>query len=326
MTRRNIGFHLTLALAILVAPLAVEAKQAAKVPKLGVLSAAPPYSDDQLAVWRHAMRELGWVEGQNLEVVRRYAEGHVERLPALAAELIHLPVDLLYADGTPEALVAKQATHTIPIIMGGGDPVGLGIVESLARPGSNITGVSLLGPELASKHLELLREALPGVTRLALLTSGSPIEVHHMRAMEAVAPRLGLALLPTEARGPDDLDGAFATILTGRAEVLYVFSNGLIQQEIRRIMAFAAQHGLPVTGNRPWVTKAGGLMSYQHTQDDVSRRIAGLMDKVLRGAKPADLPMEQPMKFELIINLKTAKALGITISPTLLFQADEVIR
>jgi len=326
MTRRNIGLHITLALAILVAPLAVEAQQAAKVPRLGVLSLGPPYSDAEIAPYRHALRELGWVEGQNLEVVRRFAEGHAERLPALAAELIHLPVDVLFANGTAAALVAKQATRTIPIIMSGDDPVSLGVVESLARPGSNITGVSVLGPELAGKRLEFLREALPGVTRVALLTDGSAIEVHDIRAMEAVAPRLGLTLLPAEARGPDDLDGAFATILTGHAEVLHVFATGLARQELSRIMDFAAQHGLPVTAERHFITRAGGLMSYQHTEDDLVRRLAVLMDKILRGAKPADLPVEQAMKFELLINLKTAKALGLTIPPMLLFQADEVIQ
>jgi putative ABC transport system substrate-binding protein len=299
----------TFVLGMLVAPLAAKAQSPGKVPRLGVFSLGPPYSDAVIAAFRHALRELGWVEGQNLEVVRRYAEGHAERLPALAA-----------------ALVAKQATRTIPIIMVGGDPVSLGVVESLARPGGNITGVSFLGPELASKRLEFLREALPGVTRVAFLTDGSAIAVHVIRAMEAVAPRLGLTLLPAEARGPDDLDGTFATILTGRAEVLHVFGSDLMRQELSRIMDFAAQHGLPVTADRHWVTRAGGLISYQHKQDDVNRSLVGLMDKILKGAKPADLPVEQPMKFELVINLKTAKALGITIPPMLLFQADEVIR
>ena len=326
MWYRTAGCMVMLTLSLLAAPLAVHAQSAAKMPRLGVLTAGPPYSDAVLAAFRHALHELGWVEAQNLEVVRRYTEGHDERLPALAVELIHLPVDVLMADGTPAVLAAKQATRTIPIIAGGGDLVGLGIVESLARPGSNITGVSFLDVEIAGKPLEFLREALPGITRVAVLTTRNPIEVRMLRTVEEAAPRLGLTLHVVDARSPDDLGGAFTHILQGRAEALHVFAGGLIQSSLSRITAFAAQHRLPVTGNRRYVTAAGGLMSYQPNRSEHWQRLARLTDRILKGAKPADLPVEQPTKFELTINLKTAQALGITMPPSLLLLADEVIQ
>jgi len=320
------GLLATFVLGMLVAPLAANAQSPAKVPRLGVLGTRSPSEAEEAAFW-HAMRELGWVEGQNLAVERRYAEGHYDRLPTFAAELVHLPVDVLLVNGTPETLAAKHATTTIPIIMAGsGDPVGSGIIESLARPGGNITGMSFMETEIIGKRLEFLREALPSITRVAVLTSRNPIEVRMLRTMEEAAPRLGLTLHIVEARSPDDFDAAFATILTGRAEALHVMSNGPNHSERRRITDFAAQHGLPVTADRRLVTEVGGLMSYQHHLADTSQRIARYVDKILKGAKPADLPVEQPTKFELLINLKTAKALGLPIPPMLLFQADEVIQ
>src|SRR6266852_4211011 len=314
-----------LALTLVVASVAAEAPPPAKVPRLGILGTRSPSEAEAAAFW-HALRELGWVEGQNLAVERRFAEGHYERLPTFAAELVHLPVDVLMAGGTPETLAAKHATTTIPIIMtGSGDAVGSGIIEDLARPGGNITGMSFMETEIIGKRLALLREALPSITRVAVLTSRNPIEVRMLRTMEEAAPRLGLTLHIVEARSPDDFDAAFATILTGRAEALHVMSNGPNHSERRRITDFAAQHGLPVTADRRLVTEVGGLMSYQHHVADTSQRNARFVDKILKGAKPADLPVEQPMKFELVINLKTAKALSVRIPQSVLFRADKVI-
>ena len=228
MKRSTIWLIVLLALAILVSPLTSTMQQAGRIPTIGELgsNAPPPEAIGGESPFWQAMRQLGWVEGQNIAVEQRYTKGHDERLPAFAAELVQRPVDVLLVNGTPAVLAATHATSTIPIVMwSAGDPVSLGLIESLGRPGGNITGVSLLATELAGKTLELLREALPGVTHVVVLTSGNPIEVHLMSAMAEAAQRLGLTLQPVEARSPDDFDVAFATITQGRAEALYVMSN-----------------------------------------------------------------------------------------------------
>jgi ABC-type uncharacterized transport system substrate-binding protein len=317
------------ALGLFWTPLVATSQPPGRMLTIGVLAGGRRPSEakrSQSLFWQR-MRELGWVEGQTIAVELRYANGHDERLPALAAELVQRHVDVLIASGTPAVLAAKQATSTIPIVMwSAADPVGLGIIEGLARPSGNITGVSQLGPELASKQLELLREALPGVTRVAVLMSGNPVEVRLLQAMQEVAQLLGLTLQLVEAHSRDDLAIAFATIVQGRAEALYVMANDLNLRYPNRITGFAGKNGLPVISALRSVTVRGGLMSYQHDKSERARSTARLVDKLLKGAKPADLPVEQPTKFELVINLKTAQALGLTLPPTLLFQADEVIR
>jgi ABC-type uncharacterized transport system substrate-binding protein len=302
-----------LALALLAAPLGAEGQPAGKVWRIGFLSSGvPPASLDRLS---QGLQEFGYVEGRNIIIEPRFAALRLDRLPALAAELVRLNVDVLVTSSTPAALAAKQATSRIPIVMSsGGDPVGSGLVASLARPGGNVTGVThLAGPEMQHKVLELLKEIVPKVSRVGIITNSTiPPEVHSLEAMQTHSRALGLTLLPTEVRSPSDFDHAFPAMLNTE-------HRGLIVE-------FAAHHRLPTAFGRRLFVEAGGLMSYGSDLGSLLRRTAFYVDKILKGAKPADLPVEQPTKFELVINLKTAKALGLTLPPSILARADEVIQ
>jgi putative tryptophan/tyrosine transport system substrate-binding protein len=300
-----------------------EAQPVGKVPRIGVMyagSAPNPYAD---ALRRH-LAELGWVEGQNLLIEDRYAEGRPERYPVLIAELIRLKVDVLVAGGgTAGAQAAKRATATIPIVMPVmGDPVAAGLVSSLARPGGNVTGLSMLNTELSAKRVELLREVLPRVERVAVLrdpaTPQADVDVTH-----AAARFLGLRLQLLNVGPPGEFPGAFQA--ARKADALIVLASGFFNTQRRRLIDLAAQNRLIAVWEHRDFADAGGLMSYGPNLVDMNRRAAKYIDKILRGAKPADLPIEQPTKFEFVINLKTAKALGLTIPPAVLARADEII-
>jgi len=316
--------------ALLAAPLAADAQQAGKVPRIGFLGVTSP-SDRPLLLdaFRQRLRELGWVEGQNIVIDYRYAEGRVGRLPDLAAELVRLKVDLIVSFGTQGVTAAKNATETIPIVMiAVRDPVGTGLIESLARPGGNVTGMSgYAGLETVAKQLELLKETVPKIRRVAILSN--PANAYHQLAIREVnvaARSLGVQLQLLEARGPNEFAGAFAAMAKERVGALLVLSDVIFNSHRTRLADLAARSRLPAAyGNRESV-EGGGLMSYGPGFLDLHRRAATYVDKILKGAKPAELPVEQPIEFELVINLKTAKALGLTIPPALLRQADELIQ
>jgi putative tryptophan/tyrosine transport system substrate-binding protein len=316
-----------LALGLLVAPLAANAQQPGKVYRIGFLSTDPPPAPRWNALL-DGLRERGYLEGQNLVFERRFSAGNAERFPELAAELVRLRVDLIIVPTAPAAIAARNATQTIPIVHPTMlDPVGAGLVASLARPGGNLTGLSVLAPELSGKGLELLQEVVPGMTRVAVLwNAANPATAPVWEETQTAARALGLLLHAQEVRDPQDFEGAFARTTQVRPEALLVLVDSLINMHHHHLVAFATQQHLPsmFTTREPVV--AGGLMSYGPSIPDLYQRAATYVDKILKGAKPAELPVEQPMKFELVINLKTAKALGLTIPPTLLFQADEVIR
>jgi putative ABC transport system substrate-binding protein len=312
-------------------PLAAEAQQAAKIARIGYLAidlAANPHRHE---AFRQGLRDLAYVEGRNVVIEYRDAEGKPERLPALAAELVALKVDVIVVGGsTVAALAAKQATRTLPIVFAlAGDPVGSGLVTSLARPGGNVTGLSILAAELVGKRLELLTQAVPGVTRVAVLrlpgALGERTEQDMLKEAEAAARALGVRPQFVEARGPADFDRAFSDMTRARAGALTVLPNNMFVRERRRLVDLAAKNRLPAVYLGREFVDAGGLMSYGPNSADVFRRAATYVDKILKGAKPSDLPVEQPTKFELVINLKTAKALGLTIPPSLLGRADQVI-
>jgi ABC-type uncharacterized transport system substrate-binding protein len=331
-----IGLILTLALGTLWLPLATHAQRPMTVPRIGYLDSRSPADaggvPGSLEALRQGLRELGYVEGQNMRMEYRYAEGKRDRLPALAAELVRLPVDLIVTWG-PGVLAAKDATTTIPIVMASAfDAVEAGFVNSLARPGANVTGLTLLSVDLTGKRLQLLQEALPQVSRVALLRYVPPPSlaapgVHLMlKETEGAMRALGMALHIMEVRDPADLESAFAAVAGERVDALYVMEQAEFMTQRTQIIALATQRRWPtLCGTRAFVD-AGGLMSYGADQAAMYRRAATYIDKILKGAKPADLPVEQPTKFELVINLKTAQTLGITIAPGLLFQADQIIR
>jgi putative tryptophan/tyrosine transport system substrate-binding protein len=325
-----IGLILTLALGILTAPLTAEAQQAPKVHRIGTLSAlgTTPGRNPFVEAFLEGMRTLGYVEGQNFVLEYRGAEGQFEGFPDLAAELVRLKVDVIVAQGTPAALAAKHATTMIPVVMVGvGDPVGSGLVASLARPGGNITGLSNLSPELVGKQLEFLKDVRPTVSRVAVLWNpANPAHALLVRAADVAAQALGVQLHIVEGRGPDAFDSTFAAMTSAHAGALLVLADNIFFEHRRRLAELAAMSYLPTMHQDGRMVEAGGLISYAASVPDVWRHGATYVDKILKGAKPADLPVEQPTKFELVINLKTAKALGLTIPPTLLFQADEVIR
>jgi putative ABC transport system substrate-binding protein len=327
-TRRE--FMCTLAGGLLVAPLAAKAQPAAKVARIGYLAGSLAAFPQLREAFIQGLRDLGYVEGRNLVIEYRSPEGKPERLPALAAELVALKVDVIVAAGTPQPLAAKQATRTIPIVFAGAsDPVASGLVTSLARPGGNVTGLSLLLPELVGKTLEQLKQAIPGVNRVAVLWQpglGERTEKDLLKGAEAAGRALGVRLQFVEARGPADFDRAFSDMTKARADALTVLGSNMFLIERRRLVALAAKNRLPaVYPLREWVD-VGGLMAYGANLADLFRRAATYVDKILKGAKPADLPVEQPTKFELVINLKAAKALGLTIPPSVLGRADEVIQ
>jgi putative tryptophan/tyrosine transport system substrate-binding protein len=318
----KLALSLTLALGGLFSSVAAGAQQAATVARIGYLAAnhlaaAPPNLHE---AFRQGLRDLGYVEGRTVVIEYREAGGRLERLPALADELVALKVDVIVALTTPAALAAKQATRTLPIVFfGGSDPVTSGLVTSLARPGGNVTGLSGLAPEVVGKCLELLREAVPGLSRVGILWQpgavGERTEADVRKGAEVAARALGLRLQIVEARGSADIDRAFSQLTTSRAGGLAVWSSAMFAHERGRLVALAAKNRLPAVYTLREFVDAGGLMSYGHSQADLNRRAATYVDKILKGAKPADLPVEQPSKFDLVINLKAAKALGLTISP-----------
>jgi putative tryptophan/tyrosine transport system substrate-binding protein len=315
------------------APLAAEAQEhkPGKVPRVGLLtdeSMSLAWAALPVEAFSKGLRDLGWVEGQNLTFERRYAEGKYEALPGLAAELVRLRVDVIVPFGTLATRAAKNATETIPIVFARvGDPVGSGLVHSLARPGGNLTGVSVLSVELGAKRLELLREALPGVTRVGVLwdPSFSP-DAAELRQIEGAARSFGVRLQPVAVQGPEEFEGALLAMKRQRAGDVYVMGGLVFAEHRNRLAALAAKIRLPIMVWRRELVEAGGLLSYGPNFRDTYRRAAGYVDKVLKGAKPADLPVEQPTQLELVINLKTAKALGLTIPPSVLARADEVIQ
>jgi len=319
-----------LALSIFLAPLAAEAQPAGKVYRIGRLIPGPPIESSAFEeAFRQGLHELGYVEGQNLVIEYRYAEGSLDRLRDLADELVRLKVDVIVTGGVAAVRAAEHATRTIPIVMAATfDPLGQGLVASLAHPGGNITGLSFLSAELPGKRLELLKETVPQSTRIAVLANpANPSYESHMHNLTVAARALGLQLHIVEVRRADVLDNAFTAMTHAGADALIVLSDPLLMDSLRgRVTDLAATHRLPAMYDWRMYVDAGGLMAYGPSLSDTHRRAAGYVDKILKGAKPADLPVEQPTKFELVINLKTAKALGLTIPPTMLFQADEVIR
>ena len=319
----------TLVLGILLGPLAAEAEQARKVYRIGYIAGtAAPAAAHLVEAFRQGLRDLGYVEGENVVIEYRWAEGRYERLPALAAELVRLKVDVIFAVITVAALAAKSATRTIPIVTAAAsDPVEQGLVASLARPGGNVTGLtSTVGPEIAGKRLELLKEAVPMVSRVAVLWNpDSPPAAPHLRETEIAARSLRMQLQILEARSPQELESAFAAMTSAHAGALVVLPDAMFFAHRTRIAELAAKHRLPVMHGLREHVEAGDLIAYSVSLRDLWRRAAVFVDKILKGANPADLPVEQPTKFELVINMKTAKALGLTIPPSVLGRADQVI-
>ena len=326
-TRRT--FLGTLGGGLLVAPRLAPAQPAGRVVRIGFLSASPGSPNAPTVVaFREGLRDLGWLEGQNLVIEYRWANGHFDRLPALAAELVRLKVDVIAASPTPAAVAAKKATETIPIVgLSLTDAVGLGLIASIARPGGNVTGVSYsLDPEIFGKHLALLKEAVPKVRRVAVLSNpAGPAQPATIRNIQDAARSLGVQLLLVEARGPTEFDAAFATIARERPGAVFVVMDPAFIGQRARLPELAARNRLPSMFTQAVDAEAGGLMSFGPNLASLYRRAATHVDKILKGTKPGDLPVEQSTKFELVINLKTAKALGLTIPPSLLAQADQII-
>jgi putative ABC transport system substrate-binding protein len=315
-------------LALLVVPLAAQAQPVGKVYRIGSILTTAPNDGGHLFKLDEGLRELGYVEGRNVVFERRFAEGRQERLPALAAELVQLKVDVIVTGSNPAIAAVKQVTATIPVVMAvSRDPVGAGFIASLARPGGNITGLANdATPEIIGKNLELLKEAAPRVSRVAFLWNPVPPGAGTTKnAVESAARRLGLTLQSVEVRGPNEFESAFAAMVRERANGVVVATDPVLVGPRSRVVDLAARSRLPAVYGLREFAEAGGLMSYGPNIADQFRRAAIYVDKVLKGAKPADLPVEQPTKFELVINLKTAKALGLTIPPSLLLRADQVI-
>src|SRR5438094_6710580 len=326
---RLIELAIILTLSLFLAPLTAEGQQTGKVARIGYLVIDQAASPHLREAFLQELRDLGYVEGRNLDIEYRSAEGKSEQLPALAAELVALKVDVIVAPSTVAALAAKQATRTLPIVSVA-IPVTSGLVTSLARPGGNVTGLSFFSPELVGKCLEQLKLAVPAVSRIAALwqpgVQGEPTEKEMLKAAEVAARALGVRLQFVEARGPENFDRAFSEMTRARAGALTVLPSNMFTNERRRLVDLAAKNRLPAV--YPWRegVDAGGLMAYGANFADLYRRAATYVDKILKGTKPADLPVEQPVKFELVINLKAAKALGLTIPSSVLAQADQVIQ
>jgi len=323
MDRRR--FLLSSLAGALAAPFGVEAQQAGKVARIGVLLFGTPATDPNLASFVASLRDLGYVEGRNLALETRSAEGRLERVRDLAIQVVGLTPDVIVVLGGDMVPFVKDATSTIPIVMlHSQDPVEAGAVTSFARPGANLTGVAFVSSETAGKRLQFLKEAVPSLTRVAVLWNPDHRDPEY-RDIEAAARRLGIQVQSLEARRPEDFDGAFQSATRPRADALMVVSSRFMNVSRSRILEFVSKERIPlVTGWGPWV-RAGGLLSYGPDLDALMKRAASFVDKILKGAKPADLPIELPTKFELVINLKTAKALGLTIPPALLARADQVI-
>ena len=323
-----------LTLALLAAPLAADAQPAGKLYRIGWLHTGqppvfgPPSPRTNLGAFRQGLFELGYVEGRTFVIEGRFADAKVDQLPALAGELVALQVDVIVAANTTSAKAAKDATATIPIVfIGGGDPVGQGLVASLARPGGNVTGVtSSPGPEIAGKGLELFKEAVPRISRVAVLYSSDLLVDPFLRVQRSVAPKLGMTLLPHDVKTLNELAAALAAITQERADGLFVLGGQITGIHFNLILEFSARNRLPTMCDDGDVVESGGLMSYYSNPLNVRRRAATFVDKILKGAKPGDMPVEQPTKFDLFVNLKTAKVLGLTIAPSILARADQIIR
>jgi putative ABC transport system substrate-binding protein len=305
-----------------------EAQQPKKVPRIGILSPTSSSSSSaRVEAFRQGLSDLGYVEGKNIVIEYRYAGGKLEQLPELAMELVHLKVDVIVTSG-PAAFAAKKATNAIPIVIAAAaDPVGTGLVASLARPEGNVTGLTIMSPELGGKRLELLKEAFPKLTRVAVLWAvGNPRGDLPFREVEAPAKALGIKLQSLGVRSLDDFENAFEAARRQSAQALITAPQPVINVQRERIVDFAAKSRLPAIYATSEFVDAGGLMSYAPSYTDLHRRAATYVDKILKGAKPADLPVEQPIKFEFVVNLKAAKAIGLTIPPNVLARADRVIK
>jgi len=319
-------------LVLMVSGTVANAQQAKKIPRIGYLSTLDQARDSgRFQAIRLGLRELGYIEGQNIAIEYRYAEGKQDRLPELVNELVRLKVDIIVvAGGIMGIRAAKNATKTIPIVMGGSgiDPVAGGLVESLARPGGNVTGITNLTRELGGKRLELLKEAVPTVVRIAVLhESANPGSLRELKDVLPAAERaLGLTVRSWEVQGSDGFEKIFAALTKERPDGLYVTTSPLMTANLKRTVAFALKSRLPSVGSNIQYVEAGGLMSYDADPADSYRRVAWYLDKILKGATPADLPVEQPSKFELVMNLKTAKQIGLAIPPNVLARADKVIK
>ncbi len=326
MTRRIIGFLVSLALGLL-GPCAAGVPEQPRLPIVGVLTSAagPSRLGDSLLQY---LRDLGYVEGDHFVLEERYAEGTAERLAALAADLVQQEVAVIVASGYAAVRAAQDATHTIPIVMLlGGDPIGSGLIPSLTRPGGNLTGVAALSSKLSAKRLALLKTVVPAASQVAVLFNPDDVsKALDWTQTQAAARGLGVRLQPQEVRDPHTFGQAFAAMRQAHADALITFGDVFTLQHRTRIVTFATQSQLPAIYELKPFVEAGGLMAYGPRPKEMFQRVAGYVDKILKGAKPGDLPVEQPTTFELVINLKTAKALGLTIPPSLLSQADEVIR
>jgi putative ABC transport system substrate-binding protein len=325
MWHSAVGWIVTLTLGFLAAPLEADAQPSAKVATIGYLSLAG--SVPLAEAFRQGLQDLGYVEGKTIAIVYRSAEGKPERLPALAAELVQLPVDVIVATTGLGAQAAKNTTTTIPIVMvSGADPVAIGLVASLARPGGNITGLSLMNAELAGKQLQLLKEATASLARVAVLWNArDAVMTNIFSEIQTAAPGLGVTVQPLGVQEAKDIDSAIATMTEERPDALFMITDVLTSKFTRQVVDFAAQRQLLTMFQSSGPVAEGGLMFYGPSPTDAYRRAAYYVDRILKGAKPGDLPVEQPTKFELVVNLKTAKALGITMPPTLLMLADKVI-
>jgi len=327
MKKKIAVFALSVLLLALCPP--AEAQQTAKIPRIGFLfGLSPVVNKDRLEAFRQGLRELGYVEGKNIVVEFRSAEGRSERLPGLAAELVRLPVDVIVTAGPTPSRAAKEATKTIPIVMAQDpDPVGSGFVASLARPGGNITGLSTLAQEISGKELELLKETVPRLSRVAALgTSSVPGNAQERKEIELAAKSLGVKLLYLDVLDSKAVDAAFEAASKERAEAILVGTSRVLFSQRRKVAELAAKYRLPAIYIEQEFVEVGGLMTYATSISDLYRRAATYVDKILKGAKPADLPVEQPTKFEFIINLKAAKQIGVTIPPNVLARADRVIK
>jgi putative ABC transport system substrate-binding protein len=326
--RRKIYVLVAAALVLISVHLA-DAQQPTKVPRIGfIVGASPSASLARTDAFRQGLRELGHVERKNIVIEWRYAEGKPDRLPALAAELVRLKVDIIVSSGATPTRAAKEATNTIPIVMAqDNDPIGNGFVASLARPGGNISGLSTLAPEISGKRLELLKEIIPKLSRVAVLgTSTNPGNAQALRETELAAQAFGVKLQYLDVLDPKDIETVFRAASKGRADAVLVLGSPVLNSKRTQIADLAIKSRLPATYYAPEWVEDGGLMSYGVSFTDSYRRAATYVDKILKGAKPADLPVEQPTKFELIINLKAAKQIGLTIPPNVLVRADRVIK
>jgi putative ABC transport system substrate-binding protein len=309
-------------------PLAARAQQPTKIPRVGLLST---FSPSETRPWhqslRQGLRHLGWVEGENISIEYRYAEGRLDRLPAIASDLVRLKVDLIFTDTTSPALAAKTATRMIPIVVASAsDFVETGLAQSLARPGGNVTGLDQISPELGGKRLELLKELVPKLSSVVVLWNPeNKTSTRNWNELQDPARQLGLPLQSLEVRNTDELDKAFEVAPKARADALVILPEPIFVANLKRIADFAAKNHLPSIFHLKEFADAGGLITYGPDRSDLFRRAAAYIDKILKGAKPADLPIQRPTKFELVINLKTAKVLGLDVPPVLLARADEVI-